>query len=155
ALAGRVARDLRTSATTGAPFLYVALPVTDGSRVLGVLRLALPLAMVTSSYAAIHRVMLLGGLVALLAACGIGLFVARRVTGPVVGMQTIARRMSDGDFAVRAPVRSPDEIGALGRALNAMAARPRRDRRRHGAPRRQRAPAARAGPHRVRRQRLA
>jgi len=123
ALAGRVARDLRTSATTGAPFLYVALPVTDGSRVLGVLRLALPLAMVTSSYAAIHRVMLLGGLVALLAACGIGLFVARRVTGPVVGMQTIARRMSDGDFAVRAPVRSPDEIGALGRALNAMAAR--------------------------------
>jgi len=123
ALAGRVARDLRTSATTGAPFLYVALPVTDGSRVLGVLRLALPLAMVTSSYAAIHRVMLLGGLVALLAACGIALFVARRVTGPVVGMQAIARRMSDGDFAVRAPVRSPDEIGALGRALNAMAAR--------------------------------
>ena len=123
ALAGRVARDLRTSATTGAPFLYVALPVTDGGRVLGVLRLALPLAMVTSSYAAIHRVMLLGGLVALLAACGIGLFVARRVTGPVVEMQAIARRMSDGDFAVRAPVRSPDEIGALGRALNAMAAR--------------------------------
>src|SRR2546425_2839361 len=38
-------------------------------------------------------------------------------------MQAIARRMSEGDFALRAPVRSPDEIGSLGRALNAMAAR--------------------------------
>ncbi|HEU5322258.1 MAG TPA: ATP-binding protein, partial [Methylomirabilota bacterium] len=35
----------------------------------------------------------------------------------------IARRMSEGDFAARAPVRSVDEIGALGRALNAMAGR--------------------------------
>jgi two-component system phosphate regulon sensor histidine kinase PhoR len=123
ALAGRVGHDLRTSATIGAPLLYVALPVTDGGRVVGVLRGALPLSVVTSSYAAIHRVMLLGGLVALIVACGIGLFVARRVTEPVVEMEAVARRMSEGDFAARAPVRSPDEIGALGRALNAMAAR--------------------------------
>ena len=38
-------------------------------------------------------------------------------------MQSIARQMSEGNFAVRAAVRSPDEIGALGRALNVMAAR--------------------------------
>jgi two-component system phosphate regulon sensor histidine kinase PhoR len=31
--------------------------------------------------------------------------------------------MSEGDFAVHAPVRSPDEIGALGQALNVMAGR--------------------------------
>jgi len=123
ALAGRIGRHLRTSATIGTPLLYVAVPVEDGGRVIGVLRVALPLSVVTSSYAAIHRVMLVGGLVALLAACGIGLFVARRVTEPVVQMQAIARRMSDGDFTARVPVRSPDEIGALGRALNAMAAR--------------------------------
>jgi two-component system phosphate regulon sensor histidine kinase PhoR len=123
ALAGRIGRHLRTSATIGTPLLYVAVPVEDGGHVIGVLRVALPLSVVTSSYAAIHRVMLVGGLVALLAACGIGLFVARRVTEPVVQMQAIARRMSDGDFTARVPVRSPDEIGALGRALNAMAAR--------------------------------
>jgi two-component system phosphate regulon sensor histidine kinase PhoR len=123
ALAGREGRDLRTSATIGAPLLYVALPLNEGGKVIGVLRLALPLSAVTSSYAALHQVMLLGGLVALVVAWGIGLFVARRVTGPVVEMQAIALRMSQGDFAVRAPVRSPDEIGSLGRALNAMAAR--------------------------------
>jgi len=123
ALAGRVGRDRRTSATIGASLLYVALPISDGGRVIGVLRVALPVAAVTSSYAAIHRVMLAGGLVALAVAFAIGLFVARRVTKPVVQMQTIAHQMSEGDFTVRAPIRSPDEIGALGRALNGLAAR--------------------------------
>jgi two-component system phosphate regulon sensor histidine kinase PhoR len=123
ALAGRSGRDLRRSATVNEPLLYVAAPVRDNGRVVGVLRLALPLAAVTSSYADLHRAMLLGGLVALLAALGIGVFVARRVTRPVVEMQDIARRMSDGDFSVRAPVRSTDEIGVLGRALNVMATR--------------------------------
>jgi len=123
ALAGGIGRDRRTSATIGAPLLYAALPIVDGGRPIGVIRVALPLAAVTSSYAEIHRVMLAGGVVALVVACGIGLFVARRVTKPVVQMQAIARRMSEGDFTVRAPIRSPDEIGSLGRALNGLAAR--------------------------------
>ena len=70
-----------------------------------------------------RQVMLVSGLVAVAVAFAIGVFVARRVTRPVVEMQAIARRMSEGDFAVHAPVRSPDEIGALGRALNVMAGR--------------------------------
>jgi len=36
-------------------------------------------------------------------------------------MQAIAREMSEGNFAARAPVRSPDEIGVLARALNVLA----------------------------------
>jgi two-component system phosphate regulon sensor histidine kinase PhoR len=123
ALAGRVGRHRRTSASIGAPLLYTALPVRDGTRVVGVLRLALPLSLVTSSYAELHRVMLAGGLLALAVAAGIGLFVAGRVTRPVVEMQAIARRMSEGEFAARAPVTSTDEIGALGRALNVMMTR--------------------------------
>ena len=123
ALAGRVGRDRRTSATIGAPLFYVALPVRDGAAVVGVLRLALPLSAVTASYADLHRVMLLGAAVALLAALAIGVFVAHRLTSPVVHMLAAARAMSEGNFSVRAPVRSPDEIGVLGRALNALAAR--------------------------------
>jgi two-component system phosphate regulon sensor histidine kinase PhoR len=123
ALQGRVGHDLRTSVSVSAPLLYVAVPVVDRGRVVGVLRTALPLAAVTSSYAALHRVMLAGAVVALAVALAIGLFVARRVTRPVVEMQAIARRMSEGQFDARAPVRSADEIGALGRALNIMLAR--------------------------------
>src|SRR5215470_5167874 len=94
ALDGRVGRDLRRSATIEAPLLYVAVPVREGERVIGVLRLALPLSAVTASYANLH-----------------------------VEMQSIARQMSEGSFLVRAPTRSTDEIGTLGRSLNVMAGR--------------------------------
>jgi two-component system phosphate regulon sensor histidine kinase PhoR len=70
-----------------------------------------------------RQVILASALAAMAVAFAIGLFVARRVTRPVIEMQAIARRMSQGDFAVHAPVGSPDEIGSLGRALNAMAGR--------------------------------
>jgi two-component system, OmpR family, phosphate regulon sensor histidine kinase PhoR len=123
ALGGRVGRDLRRSATLDAPLLYVAVPVRDGGRVIGALRLALPLEAVTASYATLHRVMLAGGVVTLLVALGIGIFVAGRVTRPVIEMQSIARQMSEGNFFVHAPTRSPDEIGTLGRSLNVMAGR--------------------------------
>ena len=123
ALEGRQGRDLRTSATVAAPLLYVAVPVRDGDRTLGVVRLALPLSAVTQSYASLHRVTLAGGALALVLALGIGIFVAGRVTRPVVEMQSIARQMSGGNFLVRAPTRSTDEIGTLGRSLNVMASR--------------------------------
>ena len=122
ALAGQIGRTTRRSTTVDIPLLYVAVPVQRSGTVSGVVRLALPLTAVSSSFAAIHRVLLIGGLVALVVAAGIGMFVAGRVTRPVVQMEAIARRMAQGDFDQRVPVRSTDEIGTLGRALNAMAA---------------------------------
>src|SRR5262245_40189854 len=118
ALAGRVSRDVRRSATVGTSLLYVAVPISEGGRVKGVLRLALPLTAMIASYETINRVLLAGGLVALVVATGIGVFIAGRVTRPVVEMQAIARQMSEGQFGLRAPTGSVDEIGALGRALN-------------------------------------
>jgi two-component system, OmpR family, phosphate regulon sensor histidine kinase PhoR len=121
ALAGRVGRATRRSATIDAPLLYVALPVEGSGSVRGVVRLALPLTEVSQSFTNAHRVLIGGGLVALAFAAGIGIFVAGRVTRPVVEMEGIARQMAEGRFDRRVPVRSPDEIGALGRALNVMA----------------------------------
>jgi two-component system phosphate regulon sensor histidine kinase PhoR len=123
ALAGRISRDVRRSATVGTSLLYVAVPIGADGRVKRVLRLALPLTAVIASYETINRVLLAGGLVALVVATGIGVFIAGRVTRPVVEMQAIARQMSEGQFGLRAPTRSVDEIGALGRALNVMAGR--------------------------------
>ena len=123
ALGGRQGRDLRHSTTIAAPLLYVAVPVRVDGRLVGALRLALPVSAVTASYATLHQVMLAGGAVTLLVALAIGVFVAGRVTRPVVEMQSIARQMSEGSFLVRAPTGSTDEIGMLGRSLNVMAGR--------------------------------
>jgi two-component system, OmpR family, phosphate regulon sensor histidine kinase PhoR len=123
ALEGRVGSSVRRSVTLDAPLIYVALPLTQGGRVMGVLRLAEPISAVTTSYETLRSAALAGGAVALLVALGIGIFVAGRVTRPVVEMQDVARQMSEGHFDVRAPARSPDEIGTLGRSLNVMAGR--------------------------------
>ena len=123
ALDGRVGSAVRRSVTVDTPLIYVALPLTQGGRVIGVLRLAEPISAVTASYETLRSAALAGGAVALLVALGIGIFVAGRVTRPVVEMQDVARQMSEGNFDVRAPARSPDEIGTLGRSLNVMAGR--------------------------------
>ena len=123
ALEGRVESAVRRSVTVDTPLIYVALPLTQGGRVIGVLRLAEPIRAVTASYETLRSAALAGGAVALLVALGIGIFVAGRVTRPVVEMQDVARQMSEGHFDVRAPARSPDEIGTLGRSLNVMAGR--------------------------------
>ena len=123
ALAGGMGRDVRRSATLGTPLIYVAVPVSEAGRIVAVLRLAAPVEAATPAYESLRAVMLTGGAIALLVALGIGLFVAGRVTRPVVEMQDVARQMSEGNFDVRASVRSPDEIGTLGRSLNVMAGR--------------------------------
>jgi two-component system phosphate regulon sensor histidine kinase PhoR len=123
ALAGAVGRDVRRSVTLGAPLIYVAAPVTSAGRIVAVLRLAAPVEAATPAYESLRAVMLTGGAIALVVALAIGLFVAGRVTRPVVEMQAVARQMSEGNFEVRASVRSPDEIGTLGRSLNVMAGR--------------------------------
>jgi two-component system, OmpR family, phosphate regulon sensor histidine kinase PhoR len=120
-LGGGTSRDIRSSATLGALLIYVAVPVTDAEAVRAVLRLSAPVEAATPAYESLRAVMLSGGAIALLVALCIGLFVAGRVTRPVVEMQDVARQMSAGNFDVRASVRSPDEIGTLGRSLNAMA----------------------------------
>lgn len=119
ALTSGVGTSQRTSDTTGAHTLYVAIRGRDAG---GVIRLGYPLDEVARATGAIRKAVIVGGSLALIVAIGISLFVSRRLTRPVVSMERIAHRMADGDFSAKAFIRSPDEIGQLGRALNSMAA---------------------------------
>jgi two-component system phosphate regulon sensor histidine kinase PhoR len=118
ALTTGVGASRRRSDTTGVQTLYVAVRARDAR---GVVRLGYPLDEVARTTGAIRKAILVGGMLALIVAVGISLFVSRRLTHPVVSMERIAHRMAQGDFSAKAPGRSPDEIGQLGRALNSMA----------------------------------
>jgi sigma-B regulation protein RsbU (phosphoserine phosphatase) len=54
------------------------------------------------------------------AVVALALVASRHVTRPVRRLAEVARRLSEGDFTVRANVRSGDEIEELGRAFDAM-----------------------------------
>ncbi len=74
--------------------------------------------------------------VAALAGVVLGLVVARRITGPVADTMGVIEAVARGDLARRVAVRSRDEIGRMGEALNQAIDRLRaseeeRERRRH------------------------
>ncbi len=121
ALAGRVGSDVRRSATLGRDLLYVAVPLDRPGRPRAVVRLALHTPDVDEARALVRRTVLGGATLALCVAVVIGLFVSRRVTRPLRGMEDAARRMAEGDLGQRVPVSGTDEIAALGVALNRTA----------------------------------
>ncbi|MCA1687021.1 MAG: HAMP domain-containing protein [Actinobacteria bacterium] len=72
--------------------------------------------------AAINDALWLAGSFAALAAVGVGLVLARQISGPIRHLTRAARRMAGGDLDQRVPVRSRDELGELAAAFNSMAA---------------------------------
>ena len=121
ALAGTVGSDVRRSTTLGRDLLYVAVPLEREGRPRAVLRLALPTHDVDEARALVRRTVIGGALLAVGVALVIGLFVSRRVTRPLRGMEAAARRMAQGDLGQSVPVTGSDEIAALGDALNRTA----------------------------------
>jgi signal transduction histidine kinase len=61
------------------------------------------------------------GLVAGVLALVVGLLLARRITAPVTALTEASRRVADGDWSARVPVRSGDELGQMSAAFNKMA----------------------------------
>ena len=70
---------------------------------------------------AVNRSVLIGALIAGLAAVLVTLALSARILRPVERLTAAAQRMEKGDLAVRVPVESEDEIGKLAHAFNAMA----------------------------------
>jgi two-component system OmpR family sensor kinase len=69
--------------------------------------------------AAAHAI-LIGGLVALLLALGVGLYFAQFAAVRVGRIEEAARKVADGDFATRIPVDSSGQLGQLARTFNEM-----------------------------------
>ncbi len=63
---------------------------------------------------------LIGALIALLLALGIGFYFAQLVAARVQRIEEAARKVADGDFAARIPVDSSGQLGQLARTFNEM-----------------------------------
>jgi two-component system, OmpR family, phosphate regulon sensor histidine kinase PhoR len=123
ALAGGVGHYLQRGQFRQNDMLHVAIPLADAVQIRGVLRIAIPLTAVSRAATSVHQTVALGALLAFAVVLAVGLFLSRRVTRPVTEMQSIARRLAEGDFAQRVPISGTDEIAELGRTLNLMAER--------------------------------
>ena len=61
--------------------------------------------------------------VAVMLAIGVGWFVSKRISAPLLSLAATTVRMADGEFGARAPVASQDEFGLLAQSYNEMADR--------------------------------
>lgn len=80
----------------------------------------------SSAMSVVHRIIVLAVLIAgviIIAAAFVIALLARRLTNPVVSITELIKNASDGDFTVRAPEDSQDEIGTLSKSLNKMTAK--------------------------------
>jgi signal transduction histidine kinase len=103
--------------------LVVAVPVTDGTTVTGVVRATSPYGGVWLRIAGAWAVMLALGAVAVVATWLLARRQARRLSAPLESLAGAAERLGEGDFSVRTTVSGIPEIDAAGSALDVTAGR--------------------------------
>jgi len=121
AFQGEVGISKRYSATTKQNRLYVAVPVSDSEKVIGVIRTSIPLTAINKELRHLFAKMALGILVVTILAGIITLAVARKITRPLEQMKIHAQRYAGGDFSRKITVIGSEEIVSLAQAMNKMA----------------------------------
>jgi len=121
AIKGRIGKSSRYSTTLKKDMMYLAMPIRDANhRLIGVVRISLPLDELQDRVGQIYRIIGWGGLMAVIISLGISFALARRVSRPISQMAQAARMISRGDLSQRIRVDSRDEVGDLAYSFNRM-----------------------------------
>jgi two-component sensor histidine kinase/HAMP domain-containing protein len=104
-------------------YVDVLLPLIQGYQEAAERELRDAIAVVEASLAEADRENVLLTVFALALAVVLGFLTTRSIARPIEGLSDAADRLGAGDLAVRVAHSSPDEIGALAMAFNAMAER--------------------------------
>jgi signal transduction histidine kinase len=124
ALAGAEQQATRRSETLDQELLATAVPIADGGRVIGAVRITQSTEAVHSSVRRTIAQLLLIGLAVLLIGLLAGAFIARQIALPVRRLERTARRVADGELSARADESEGSaEQRSLAASFNEMTAR--------------------------------
>lgn len=121
ALKGEVKWDVRYSHTLNADLLYVALPVVREGRILGVVRMARSMAVIEGKVGQIRRTLWRSGLLAVIVAGLISLYLSHLMSRPIEELKLAAERYARGDYSKKVYMPGPAEFVGLAKAMNRMA----------------------------------
>lgn len=111
----------RTSATTGAPTLYLARRVGDAAAPLGYVRVAADLLDLEDEVTGMRKTSVVVGVGVLLLGLGVTMLLSRWFARPVEALAVSATRLADGALDERVHVEGPVEVSRLAIAMNRMA----------------------------------
>jgi two-component system phosphate regulon sensor histidine kinase PhoR len=120
AFIGKRGVSIRYSDTLRQEMMYVALPLEKDGEVVGVVRTSMPVSEIDATLGSINRKIALAGILLILLAAVVSLFVVRRISQPLEEMKRGAQRFAEGNFAHKLLIPDSEELGGLADALNNM-----------------------------------
>jgi two-component system phosphate regulon sensor histidine kinase PhoR len=121
AMKGGVGVSTRFSFTLGHDLMYVAVPVKEQDRIVGVVRASIPMAAIAHALRSLYFRIALGAVGIALLVTILSLIISRRLTRPLEDLERGARRFARGDLDRKLPVPASEELGSLAEAMNHMA----------------------------------
>ncbi len=115
----------RHSATVDRDLLYLAVPMRDGDRLMGVARVALPSVMLEASINRVVVAVAAALFAAALLAVALAMIIARAIALPIQALTASAHRLAQGLPHRPLPVHAGGEVGELAATFNDMAERVR------------------------------
>lgn len=122
ALRKETGMSIRYSMTLGTRMLYVAVPVLDREKVLGVVRTAMPITRVDEILASVRRPVLLTALFGILIVFAAGMLFSHRLTKRIRRITSVAERYAREDWSEKILIDGKDELKMLANTMNQMAA---------------------------------
>lgn len=123
ALSGVKEEAIRIAPNTGERIKILAVPIKEGTQLLGGLVLFASMEAVYGTIQEISQIYYTGTAIALLLSALIGLVLTRTITSPIRAVTKQASAMAEGDFKQKVIVKGEDEIGQLGAAFNHLGMR--------------------------------
>jgi len=113
ALKGQAGRDIRSSETLGSQFRYFAEPIEKGGKILGVVRLAMPVRAIAEGRNVIRNALTWAAMVAVGVAVVIAGMLSWMWHKPIRQITETARAIAAGNLSAKAPAGGSDELAQM------------------------------------------
>ncbi len=98
----------------------VGVPVHFSNEIVGYIYASMPAKQMTVFFKDLFRLLLVCEIIVLAITFILVYFITRQFSQPLQNMSVVAQKIGKGDFSLRIPVTSDDEIGELAKSLNKM-----------------------------------
>jgi len=121
ALTGKIGASHRHSETSDRLMFYLASPLREAGKVVGVVRLSVPMTTIDQSLEALRRVLVVAAMLALSGALVVAVVFVQVLSSRLTSLTRAAKRIASGDLTVRARIPGAGELSQLADALDHLA----------------------------------
>lgn len=122
ALKNEPGMSIRYSMTLGTRMLYMATPILENTKVLGVVRTAMPVTRVDEILASVRQPVMLIAALGILIVLMTGILFSHQLTKRIRRITSVAERYAQGDWSEKILMDGKDELKMLANTMNQMAA---------------------------------